>query len=808
MCDGTDFEHALNAELQTGRYRLVRYAPLDVHFDPGLRVAQVVTSLQRGGAERVTIDLALAMTRSCTHCRVITIGSPTRAPFPAPPGTCDLSKMPRDRATRVAAAIRVAVADGCDVVHAHLLDRSDLAQLSDAGLPVLATVHNTRSGWQAGQAELQTGEADLLVACAQAVEAELEQTGVPILLRTVWNGIDAGVISRQGCDVELRRRVRQERGIGADDVVLLTLANPRPQKRFPLLPAIVAALRDKLRENGTGVSVRLLLAGEAAQVHPAARQTVDATNAAIARYQVQDAVTWLGAVEDVAGILAAADVLISASAHEGLSLAYVEALSAGLPVVATDVGGTRELAGPDVPLRLLPVDASAHQFAAVVVESLNLVPGGCDKPGLVSARADATTAPQSGASVISGRQAAPLADFTLDRMCERYAWLYPRVIAANRRRLPAGPAGTGLWLITNNFSTGGAQSSARRLLTALARDGVSVRAAVLQEEATNPTPGLQALRAAGVRVELMPPAGTMDTAVIVARLLDMIEADPPGSVLFWNVIPQYKILLADGLFGIPVFDISPGEMYFASLERYFARPRPGLPYRTAAEYGRRLRGVIVKYQAEAQLATSLLGAQVHVIPNGVPMNGPPQTRSANGHLVIGTAARINPQKRLEDLLAAVSLAHSRLPPYTLQIAGAAETGAEDYADELRRAAHGLPVEWLGDVTHVGMFLNGLDLFAQISEPAGCPNASLEALAAGLAIVATDVGGAAEQIVDGVTGRLVPRRDPTALAEALVQLAHDSALREHFAHSGYEHAQRRFSLDRMVADYRRICLDGL
>src|SRR4029077_9324284 len=120
-------------------------------------------------------------------------------------------------------------------------------------------------------------------------------------------------------------------------------------------------------------------------------------------------------------------------------------------------------------------------------------------------------------------------------------------------------------------------------------------------------------------VMAVPSVGTIDSAAAVAHLLDQIDADPPQSVLLWNVIPEYKVLLADGLLDIPVFDVSPGEMYFASLDRYFARPRPGLPYRTAADYGRRLRGVIVKYQSERERAETLLGAPVHVIPNGVPV---------------------------------------------------------------------------------------------------------------------------------------------------------------------------------------------
>jgi glycosyltransferase involved in cell wall biosynthesis len=134
-----------------------------------------------------------------------------------------------------------------------------------------------------------------------------------------------------------------------------------------------------------------------------------------------------------------------------------------------------------------------------------------------------------------------------------------------------------------------------------------------------------------------------------------------------------------------------------------------------------------------------------------------------------------------------------------------ERGCDDYAAELRRVADGLPVEWAGECDDVRPFLAGLDLFAMISEPAGCPNASLEAMAAGLPVVATDFGGAGEQVIDGVTGRLVPPRDDAALAAALLDLAHDPARRRACGAAGRERAEALFDLRRMVDDYRRVCL---
>jgi glycosyltransferase involved in cell wall biosynthesis len=391
-------------------------------------------------------------------------------------------------------------------------------------------------------------------------------------------------------------------------------------------------------------------------------------------------------------------------------------------------------------------------------------------------------------------------------MAARYRWLYPRAIAAAGRQRK----GEGIWLITNNFSTGGAQSSARRLLVGLAAQGVRVRAALIEEHPARPTPGRRALLDAGIPILALSPTGSGEITPTAESLLAAIDNDMPQAVLFWNLRPSFKVLLADALLDVPVFDVSPGEMFFESLGSYFAKSHPGLPYRTARDYGARLAGVIVKYPGEAQRAAEVLGAPVHVVPNGVPLSdAAPVESGRQGGMVFGTAARINPRKRLEDLLEAFRFANGRLPAYTLKIAGGVESGCEDYAARLRALSDGLPVEWLGEVSDLRTFHGQLDAFVTVSEPAGCPNASLEAMAAGLTVIATDTGGASEQVIDGRTGRLVPGRDPQALAAALVELAAQPGLLPQMGQAGRDLIRDRFSLERMIADYRRICLpDGL
>ena len=761
---GMPWERAWQRSIKSRRFRAVRLPQLDVHFDPGWRVTQVVTTIQIGGAERVTLDLATELGALRVAVGLVALSRPTRLAFPEPRNFAVLADIPPSADARAAAIAAISREFGADLVHAHLIRGAEAKAIKACGYPLVITVHNLPPGWPAGLADRSTVQADLLLACSRAVGREIEARLPGLPVRVVWNGIGPG-LSDPSRGPGTRGERRQSVGWSSGDFVVVSVANLRPQKRLERLPEIISLLAARLAPR----AVRLLLVGASAQGNGEAALALAALETALDRWDLRDRTHWTGGVLDVTPWLEAADVFLSVSGWEGLSLALLEALASGLPAVATDVGGASEVAAQTDRLTLVPPDSDAETFAAVLADI---------------------------ARVPAPRIPALPPSFTRSRMALRVRRLYPAALLAAAR-----PHRETLWLITNNFSTGGAQSSARRLLTGLQARGVAVRAVTVEEWPEYPTRGRTKLLARGIDVLSVSPPPKGDSAIAVEEILAEMTAAPPRAVLFWNLIASYKLLLADALLDVPVFDISPGEMFFPALEKFFASPRPGFPYLSATDYGARLAGVVVKYHGEAERARRVLGAPVHVIPNGVPLGGAAAS-PRTGRLIIGTAARLTPDKRLEELFAAVRLAHPQLPSYQLQIAGGVERDQERYARELRVSARGLPIAWRGELSSPA-FLRGLDLFVMISEPAGCPNASLEAMAAGLPVIATDHGGAAEQIIDGLTGRIVPRGDAAAFAGALTALAHDREMRTRFGAAGRARIAEAFSLDQMLDRYAAL-----
>lgn len=171
-------------------------------------------------------------------------------------------------------------------------------------------------------------------------------------------------------------------------------------------------------------------------------------------------------------------------------------------------------------------------------------------------------------------------------------------------------------------------------------------------------------------------------------------------------------------------------------------------------------------------------------------------------LVIGTVGRLETVKdQLTLVKAFVELVRSLPEGERLRLVLVGE-GSLRAAIEALLAESGLARQvWLaGARDDVPALMAALDLFVLPSLAEGISNTVLEAMACGLPVVATRVGGNAELVEEGKTGFLVERDDPTAMAAALAGYVHDSALRQDHGAAARQRIEEQFSLDGMVARY--------
>lgn len=204
--------------------------------------------------------------------------------------------------------------------------------------------------------------------------------------------------------------------------------------------------------------------------------------------------------------------------------------------------------------------------------------------------------------------------------------------------------------------------------------------------------------------------------------------------------------------------------------------------------------------------------RIRVVYNGVRI--PPEPDEAErdrlreelglekGTIAIGSIGHFAPLKGYEDFLRAIPPVLRRFPAARFLITGDALYPAyRDYRQSLETSAKllGLAdrVIFTGARENPGEILAALDIFVLPSRSEGFGRANLEAMAAGLPVVSTNVGGIPEVVIDGETGILVPPQEPAALAGAIITLAGDEGLRRRFGAAGQKRAET-FSLRRMAA----------
>ena len=170
--------------------------------------------------------------------------------------------------------------------------------------------------------------------------------------------------------------------------------------------------------------------------------------------------------------------------------------------------------------------------------------------------------------------------------------------------------------------------------------------------------------------------------------------------------------------------------------------------------------------------------------------------------VVGTVGRLQAVKDQLGLVKAFSLIAGQLPNLRLVIVG--EGGMRGAIESAVRDAGLVSKVWLaGERADVPDVMRSLDIFTLPSIAEGISNTVLEAMASGLPVVATAVGGTPELVCEGETGTLVPASDPQRLAAALAGLARDPARIAAFGHAARQRIEAEFSLDAMVARYGNL-----
>jgi glycosyltransferase involved in cell wall biosynthesis len=714
---------------------VVQQAPLISTLTTELTAA--IGSLAIGGAERIVIDWAARVHASRPVHIVVLRDHPQEWAVPAGVRVTRLSGVELDeKLTNVG---RDVAQRGSPAVLCHLLTEPERRLLIAGGASVVPVVHNARDGWLESASALHGYRH--VIAVSEAAAADLRHDGCGARISVVRHIPRPRRFGR-----DARVTWRREWRIPEQATVAGMIGAVKPQKDYPFA---IRLLQRLLAER----DLYLVIVG--GPVGKNGREAWHAVLDEMARCGVRHRLAMPAFVPDAAGCLPAFDLLLNTSAYEGTSIATLEALVNGVPVVASRVGGQGELAADG--LTLVDKNAPLDDWAAAAAAAL-------------------------------------------DRSLPYPAWTgFPSFRLWTLAHLAADftPRDRALF-VTANLNAGGAQRSLVNLATAL-RD-VRFEIAVTGDS----TAGyfLDALRAAGIAVHRT--SASRDPFDHAEQLVQWICAERVGTVCFWNVDPKIKLLVTKALAhtDVALADVSPGPSSFEEMRRIgdFAR----LIAFTETEYYRRLDRIVVKYRGPALPACA---EKMDVIPNGVATPARAKTSyDVTGAPRVVVNGRIAPTKFLVEIVGAMALVRTTIPSAELHVFGSAEPRDAEYDERVRQAAGEAidkTVVFHGTsgvaVDHVADF----DAFVVLGQDQGSPNALLEALAAGLPCIANDDGGTAEQIMHERTGLLVADRAPTTLAPAIVRVLTDPVLATQLGRAGREHVLRSFSMEAMVARYEAL-----
>lgn len=327
-------------------------------------IIQIIDSLNVGGAQKLLVTMAEVLQKRDETLTIISLGN-RDAPLQHQlqnMGVPILNLRGRNKILdpkRLWQMTRFLERGQFDVVHTHLTQATVLGTLAArlAGVPVVSSLHNVRRRYDSHSLKnlienmiLRYGS-HRVVAVGYVVEEVYRKQLRGKRIEVIPNGVPA----IPALPAAARTAIRTELVGDPNRPLLIAVGRLMPQKGYPHLLTALAMLRQ------TYPAVALVIAGEG-RLEKELAQQIDAC-------ELSAHVFLLGRRDDVPDLLAASDIYISASLYEGLPVATLEAMAAGLPVVATRVGDVPHIVTHQAGIVVPPEDPVA--LAQAVTELLD-----------------------------------------------------------------------------------------------------------------------------------------------------------------------------------------------------------------------------------------------------------------------------------------------------------------------------------------------------------------------------------------------------------------------------------------------------
>lgn len=348
-------------------------------------------------------------------------------------------------------------------------------------------------------------------------------------------------------------------------------------------------------------------------------------------------------------------------------------------------------------------------------------------------------------------------------------------------------------IINTDLEIGGTPTVVRELALRL-REWIEVD--VVSLKSIGPIGGL--LQHAGVNVTALKARSTFDLMRVRRELIDLIQSFQYDTVFSFLVHSNTLAALARK-------KCPNVSKWIQSIQTTQARPRWHWQIQKFASRAADL--VVVPSESVAQVACNRCAIphqRVIVIPNAIDIDQFAVARhpvfSQQTHRIV-FVGRLDPIKRIDDLIDAIMM----LPDsFKLDIWG---DGAERTRLEAIIARRQLDerVKLHGATTRLTSVYQQADLLVLPSDAEGFGLVLIEAMAAGVPVVATNVPGIRDVVIDQQNGLLVNPRDPRALAGMILNLANNPPMREHVIKNGFDHVHKNYSWERVIDNYRRIIL---